>query len=129
MVYLNSSGAAPTKTGEVKTPCGELNLSSLVGLLRKPYQALYHGHTTVISFTEMNIHLLGMLGLTVLKVKFLEILKRLCEQQIPVPVEGTINFSFPNMVSTFLHSVLGFLCRSRPRIYQTWQAKARRLNI
>ena len=50
MVYLNSSGAAPTKTGEVKTPCGELNLSSLVGLLRKPYQALYHGHTTVIFF-------------------------------------------------------------------------------
>ena len=130
MVYLNSSGAEPTKTtGEVKTPCSELNLGSLVGLLRELYQALHHEHTMVTSLTEMNIHLLGMLGMTVLKVKLLEVLKRLCEQQIPVPVECTISLSFPSMVSTFLHSVLGFLCRSRPRIHQTWQTKARRLNI
>ena len=46
------------------------------------------------SFTEMTIHLLGMLGLIVLKVKLLEVLKRLCEQQTPVPVKGTINSNF-----------------------------------
>ncbi|KAI5983296.1 peptidase family C50-domain-containing protein [Pisolithus albus] len=47
-----------------------LDLDSLVGLL------------------QMNIHLLGLLGLTILKVNLLEILKRLCEQQTPVPIEA-----------------------------------------
>lgn len=36
----------------------------------------------------MNVHLLGLLGLIVLKVKFLEVLKRVCECQICLPMEG-----------------------------------------
>lgn len=37
----------------------------------------------------MNIHLLGLLGLIVLKVKLLELLKRVCERQGPIAAEGT----------------------------------------
>ncbi|KAI6040844.1 peptidase family C50-domain-containing protein [Pisolithus marmoratus] len=66
---LNSAGV--TRTGEkVAGSDARLDFGSLVGLL------------------QMNIHLLGLLGLIVLKVKLLEILKRLCEQQTPVPVEA-----------------------------------------
>jgi len=37
----------------------------------------------------MNVHLLGLLGLIVLKVKLLEILKRVCEHQASIPAQGT----------------------------------------
>jgi separase len=42
----------------------------------------------MVTHVEMNVHLLGLLGLIVLKVKLLEVLKRLCEHQSPIPVEG-----------------------------------------
>ncbi|KIK92250.1 hypothetical protein PAXRUDRAFT_830139 [Paxillus rubicundulus Ve08.2h10] len=42
----------------------------------------------VLGLIQMNVHLLGLLGLTVLKVKLLEVLKRLCEHQSPIPVEA-----------------------------------------
>ncbi|KAG9309980.1 peptidase family C50-domain-containing protein [Chiua virens] len=42
----------------------------------------------VLGLIQMNVHLLGLLGLIVLKVKLLEILKRVCEHQAPVPAEA-----------------------------------------
>ncbi|KAF9233396.1 peptidase family C50-domain-containing protein [Melanogaster broomeanus] len=42
----------------------------------------------VLGLIQMNVHLLGLLGLIVLKVKLLEILKRLCEHQVPTPMEA-----------------------------------------
>ncbi|KAF8842467.1 hypothetical protein BDN67DRAFT_965802 [Paxillus ammoniavirescens] len=42
----------------------------------------------VLGLIQMNVHLLGLLGLIVLKVKLLEVLKRLCEHQSSVPVEA-----------------------------------------
>ncbi|KAL4079672.1 peptidase family C50-domain-containing protein [Scleroderma citrinum] len=75
VVALDSPGTAPARgTGEIQTSCRKLNLASSAGLL------------------QMNIHLLGLLGLIVLKVKLLEVLKRLCEQQIPVPIEAYSTF-------------------------------------
>lgn len=68
-ISLNLSGAARA-VEKVERSDARLDLNSLVGLL------------------QMNIHLLGLLGLTVLKVNLLEILKRLCEQQAPVPIEA-----------------------------------------
>jgi len=35
----------------------------------------------------MNVHLLGLLGLVLLKVKLLEALKRLCERQVLVSAD------------------------------------------
>jgi separase len=41
----------------------------------------------LIDNAEMNVHLLGLLGLVLLKVKFLEVLKRLCERQLLVSAD------------------------------------------
>ncbi|KAI6000295.1 peptidase family C50-domain-containing protein [Pisolithus orientalis] len=68
-VSLNSAAVAKA-IEKVERSDARFDLGSLVGLL------------------QMNIHLLGLLGLIVLKVKLLEILKRLCEQQTPVPTEA-----------------------------------------
>ncbi|KAI6148818.1 peptidase family C50-domain-containing protein [Pisolithus tinctorius] len=68
-VSLNSAAVAKA-IEKVERSNAHFDLGSLVGLL------------------QMNIHLLGLLGLIVLKVKLLEILKRLCEQQTPVPTEA-----------------------------------------
>ncbi|KAF9225675.1 hypothetical protein BS17DRAFT_749997 [Gyrodon lividus] len=46
------------------------------------------GLQPVLGLIQMNVHLLGLLGLIVLKVKLLEALKRLCEHQVPIPVEA-----------------------------------------
>ena len=124
---MNSPEAATKITSKVKAACSTLNLGSLVGFLCKAYQVPDDRYVMTTSFTEMTIR---MLGLIVLKVKLLEVLKRLCEQQAPVPVEGTINsIFFPDMLTTLLRSVFGFLCRSCSRVYQAWQTKARWLNI
>ncbi|KAI5995866.1 hypothetical protein EDD15DRAFT_2365317 [Pisolithus albus] len=66
-ISLDSVGVARA-VEKVQITDARLDLNSLVGLL------------------QMNIHLLGLLGLTVLKVNLLEILKRLCQQQTPVPI-------------------------------------------
>ncbi|KAI6117301.1 peptidase family C50-domain-containing protein [Pisolithus croceorrhizus] len=68
-ISLNPAGVARA-VEKVERSDARLDIDSLVGLL------------------QMNIHLLGLLGLTVLKVNLLEILKRLCEQQTPVPIEA-----------------------------------------
>ncbi|KAI9568353.1 hypothetical protein HD554DRAFT_2172437 [Boletus coccyginus] len=42
----------------------------------------------VLGLSQMNVHLLGLLGLIVLKVKLLKILKRVCEHQAPLPAQA-----------------------------------------
>lgn len=73
---------------------------------------------------EMNVHLLGLLGLIVLKVKLLEILKRVCECQVPNPAEGRnrlYSLDCANHDALFFHSVFRDLRRSGSRVHETWQ--------
>ena len=69
---------------------------------------------------EMNVHLLGLLGLIVLKVKLLEILKRVCEYQTPVPAEGRfISFSYTRLLTmTLFDSIFRDLRRPGARVHE-----------
>ncbi|KAH0826731.1 cysteine peptidase C50 [Lanmaoa asiatica] len=69
-VSLNTGGPTPCNASSAKKTATIFDLQPVLGLI------------------QMNDHLLGLLGLIVLKVKLLEILKRVCEHQVPVPAEA-----------------------------------------
>jgi separase len=64
------------------------DLQPVLGLIRRR-SFLHDRASTDDGGIEMNVHLLGLLGLIVLKVKLLEILKRVCEHQTCIPAQGT----------------------------------------
>ncbi|KIJ59919.1 hypothetical protein HYDPIDRAFT_32659 [Hydnomerulius pinastri MD-312] len=70
-VSLNTAEVTPPKpSAEAKKAAPAFDLQPVLGLI------------------QMNVHLVGLLGLIVLKVKLLEVLRSLCEHQTPVPVEA-----------------------------------------
>ena len=122
-VSLNAAEPAPCHAPVIKrpAPATALHLQPILGLIRRRHHSFFRDVMSTDGETlEMNVHLLGLLGLIVLKVKLLEILKRVCEYQTPVPAEGRpISFSYTRLLTmTLFDSIFRDLRRPGARVHE-----------